>query len=161
MFCESLYGLCYPQGERNADCLAQKCQYHACGACGDRSARECRHTGPAFLHHRAKGLQVGRIASAFMAACIASSARCSQHPPTSARTAHQPHAQQQQQLGAKNRVVVWQDIRYHYDSLGRVTRKISGQRQDLRIVWNAESQISCTISTRKGQPAPPVTTTMH
>lgn len=35
-------------------------------------------------------------------------------------------------LVQKNRVVVWQDIRYHYDSLGRVTRKISGQRQDLR-----------------------------
>ena len=54
-------------------------------------------------------------------------------------------------LVQKNRVLVWQDIRYHYDSLGRVTRKISGQRQDLRIYWNAENQITCTISERKGQ----------
>ena len=90
-----------------------------------------------------------------MTACIASSARCSQHP-QHLRVLHTSLTPSNSNSNSnsfvqKNRVVVWQDIRYRYDSVGRVTRKISGQRQDLRIVWNAESQISCTISIRKGQ----------
>jgi RHS repeat-associated protein len=51
-----------------------------------------------------------------------------------------------------NRVLVWQDIRYHYDGLGRVVRKVSGQRQSLRLLWDAQNQLVQTISERPGGP---------
>ncbi|MDR2012535.1 MAG: hypothetical protein LBQ20_05745, partial [Rhodanobacter sp.] len=41
----------------------------------------------------------------------------------------------------RNRVRVWQDIRYEYDGLGRVTRKQSGKRQTLKLKWNSENQL--------------------
>ncbi|MCL2724710.1 MAG: DUF6531 domain-containing protein [Polyangiaceae bacterium] len=53
-------------------------------------------------------------------------------------------------LVEKNRVRVWQDIRYDYDGLGRITRKQSGKRQDLRLKWNCESQLIASECVRQG-----------
>lgn len=45
-----------------------------------------------------------------------------------------------------NRVLIWQDIRYHYDALGRVVRKISGKRQTLHLWWDSQNQLVQTAT---------------
>ncbi|MCL1960306.1 MAG: RHS domain-containing protein [Desulfovibrionaceae bacterium] len=49
-----------------------------------------------------------------------------------------------------NRVRQWQDIDYDYDRRGRIIRKISGNRQDLRLRWNPENQLIASESNRPG-----------
>jgi RHS repeat-associated protein len=40
-----------------------------------------------------------------------------------------------------NRVVVWQDLRYEYDALGRMTQKEKGAHTRIRLHWNCENQL--------------------
>jgi len=64
--------------------------------------------------------------------------------------AHNLLSEAQTQPLQDNRLRVYEDKRWSYDSFGNVTRKQSGRHTDQLFIWNAEHQLTESVSARNG-----------
>ncbi|MGC0927743.1 RHS repeat-associated core domain-containing protein [Pantoea agglomerans] len=64
--------------------------------------------------------------------------------------AHNLLSEAQTQPLQDNRLSVYEDKRWSYDSFGNVTRKQSGRHTDQLFIWNAEHQLTESVSARNG-----------